>query len=395
MTAHPTASTGRSGSGGDGSSSDPSDAGSNPWSGSGQGPGTDPGGGSARAYWRGIRTVVGLEIRQRLRARGWLILLGIWFFVIAVVFVLAAMATGMVPGGGAVLFDLVVFFVLFFGLLVAPALSANAVNGDRAGGTLAILQITLLSPGQILAGKFLASWLASLGFLIAGAPFIIGALAFGGVNFAVAAVSLLMLAFELGVVCAIGVGISTLANRPLFSIVVTYMVVAGLAIGTLVGFGLSTTLTKDTVDASYPVYQEGPPSPTGPSYTCSRDRELTEVYRTDRVAWMLAANPFVIVADAVPYAAPFPELAYLDGQEPQARGLMATISDLVRSAQAGPEYSTPCLTGVNTEANAPDQMPQWPLGVGLQLVLAGGLVFLARRRLRTPVAKLSKGTRIA
>ena len=66
------------------------------------------------------------------------------------------------------MFELVVGFVLFFGLLVAPALSANAITGDRAAGTLAILQNTLLTPGQLLWGKWLAAWVASLAFLVVG-----------------------------------------------------------------------------------------------------------------------------------------------------------------------------------------------------------------------------------
>ena len=68
------------------------------------------------------------------------------------------------------------------------------------------------------------------------------ALALGGVNPLEAFVSLLVLAIELGLVCALGVGISALAGRPLFSIVTTYMMVALLCIGTLIAFGLSMSL---------------------------------------------------------------------------------------------------------------------------------------------------------
>lgn len=127
----------------------------------------------AGSYFAGIRDVVVLELKQRLRSRGWYIMLAIWFALTAVVTFLtwagwnAGQSTWVryeVPadaglavnsGPGSLIFEVVLAFVLLFALLVAPALSANAVNGDRAGGTLAILQVTLLTPGQILWGKIL------------------------------------------------------------------------------------------------------------------------------------------------------------------------------------------------------------------------------------------------
>ena len=39
--------------------------------------------------------------------------------------------------------------------------------------------------------------------------------------------------------------------------------------------------------------------------------------------------------------------------------------------------------------------PLWPLGLGLQLLVAAGIVALGWRALRTPAGKLPKGTRVA
>lgn len=341
-------------------------------------------------YFSGIGTVVSMELRQRVRARGWYIMLGVWFLVIGIVSVLAWMVTSATGTTGPILFDLVVGFVLFFGLLVAPALSANAVNGDRSAGTLAILQVTLLKPGQILLGKFIASWVASLAFLVVSTPFILAALGFGGVGLDVAAVSLLMLAVELGVVCAIGVGISALANRPLFSIVTSYMVVAGLSIGTLIGFGLSMPMVDETAEVQQVRYGFNDAQGTMERPTCTTGTFEQTIPRTDRVAWILAANPFVVVADAVPYPSPEP------GAGPFAQqGVMAGISQAVRYAQAGPEHTVPCYNGDPVPSPPEDLAPQWPLGLAFQLLLAGGLIGLGRRRLVTPAKRLSRGTRIA
>lgn len=364
-------------------------------------------------YWDGVKTVYGLEMRQRLRSKGWYIMLAVWFIVIGIVSALAALTSGIGRddfGGvgtedvfGSTLFELVIGFVLFFGLLVAPALSANAVNGDRAGGTLAILQVTLLKPGQLLWGKWLAAWVASLGFLLVSIPFIIWALSFGSVPPLTAVVFLVMLAVELGLVCAIGLGVSALANRPLFSIVISYMLVALLAIGTLIGFGLSLQLVKDTVRANYPQwpgynYEElssaeqnaidvAPYDPNG--YTCMGPLEDRTVFRTERVAWLLAANPFVVVSDAVPRTKPADDAGF------GPTGVMSGISMSVRAAQAGPEYSEQCLGGVKNTDAVPDQVPVWPLGLAIQGVLAGVLIWRGRRRLVTPAGRLAAGTRIA
>ena len=331
----------------------------------------------------GIRSVFALEIKQRIRSRGWYILLAVWFVVIGLVAALTAANASASDGPtGPVLYELIVGFVLFFGLLLAPALSANAVNGDRAAGTLAILQVTLLRPGQILAGKWLASWVASLGFLVASVPFLLWALALGGVRPLSALVAVLMLAVELGIVCAVGVGVSALAARPLFSIVVTYMLVALLGLGTLIGFGLSATLTEGTVKANTPDYGPVGGNYTG-EYTCTGPLVDVSAVHTERVAWILAANPFVIVADATPSEA-------VDG----STGVMEGISSLVRYAQAGPEYTVTCANG-EVRPEAPDGVPIWPLGVALQVALAVLLLGLGRRRLVTPVRNLSAGTRIA
>ena len=343
----------------------------------------------ALGFLSGMRAVFRLEMKQRLRSRGWYVLLAVWFVVIGLVAVLTAVNSASDVGPpGSVLYELMVGFVLFFGLLLAPALSANAVNGDRAAGTLAIQQVTLLRPGHLLAGKWLAAWTASLAFLLLSVPFLIWALALGGVSAGTAVVSVVMLALELAVVCAIGVGISTLANRPLFSIVVSYMVVALLGLGTLIAYGLSFTLTEGTVRASMPSYAHPVFTDEGAEfdpndYTCSGPVLDYPAYHTERTTWILAANPFVIVADAIP-----------SNRDDLQRGLMEEISSSVRASQAGPEYTVPCFNG-EKQAGLPQVLPIWPLGLFLQAALAAVLVFGARRRLSTPAGRLPAGSRIA
>ncbi|WP_298251809.1 ABC transporter permease [uncultured Arthrobacter sp.] len=358
--------------------------------------------------WTAVRTVFSLEMKQRLRGRAWYWMLGVWFVVIGFIFVLGTAFLGTMDNEGGILFDLVVGFVLFFGLLVAPGLSANAVNGDRAGGTLAILQVTLLSPGQLLLGKWLASSVGSLAFLVLSSPFIFWALALGGVDASEALVSLLMLAVELGILCAIGVGISALADRPLFSIVSTYMVVALLSIGTLIVFGLSSALVTEErmTTTSYYDYPESAYRDDGmfdedAELECITQTYTTPVAHTEYVAWLLAANPFVVVADAVPYSLPDePPADALPGPygptgDYYSPGVMEMASQLVRAAQAGPDLDVTCEEAAAALRPLPQEVPIWPLGLGIQLALAGVLLLLGRRRLTMPARRLAKGTRIA
>ncbi|WP_407708917.1 ABC transporter permease [Arthrobacter nitrophenolicus] len=363
--------------------------------------------GNAGAYLAGIGHVVALELKQRLRSRGWYIMLAIWFVLTALVTWLTwaswnaqqaaqrAYGSYMPPGSagpGSMIFEVVLAFVLLFALLVAPALSANAVNGDRAGGTLAILQVTLLEPGQILWGKFFAAWLAALAFLVASTPFLVIGVALGGLTPGHVLVSLLMLAVEVGVVCALGVGISALAGRPLFSIVVTYLAVAGLAVGTLIAFGLGTGLAQGTVmanNAQYRAYEPLANGPVQPEYTCVGPLREQPATRTERVAWLLAMNPYVVVADAIPY----PDRVMQQGFP--TSGAIEGISQGARYALAGPEGTYPCANGVVQPTYLNQKTPLWPLGLGLQLALSGLLMLLGQRALRTPAHRLARGTRIA
>ena len=112
-----------------------------------------------------------LEFRLRIRAGRWRWLVAAWFAVLLLITALVRAAAsqpnivGDEPALGAVMFGVVVLVVLALALLVAPALAAQSVNGDRERGTLATLQVTRLSAGEIAVGKLLASWGTALVFL--------------------------------------------------------------------------------------------------------------------------------------------------------------------------------------------------------------------------------------
>lgn len=350
--------------------------------------------GPPRMSLHGIRTVAGHEFRVRLRAGRWRWLLGCWFVALAGFTALLRWAIERAdpdaPNPGVSMFGGLMLLLLGLSLLIVPALTAQSVNGDRERGVLATLQVTLLSPAEIALGKLLAAWGVSLVFLATTLPLVAWAMTQGGVGFARVAVTLLVMAVLLGVVCALAQCLSALLARTMTSAVLSYLTVFALAVGTLIVFGLSLAMTTETktVTEQIPVYDAA----TGESIP-GQTQQVTGTYsevRPERVWWLLTPNPFVILADAAPQAQP--RIDPRTGQE-LARPLdpLSEIGTSVRQARE-PDVGTPDPS----QTPPPNQPgPVWPYGLAFHLVLGAGAVALTVRRLRTPTRALPRGVRVA
>ncbi|WP_214466089.1 ABC transporter permease [Microbacterium flavescens] len=361
-----------------------------------------------------LATIFRLELTQRTRSVAWYVLLGVFACLLLLVTVLSFLAFGgLRDQQGSAVFSTIVYITLLLIVLVSPTLSGNSINGDRDAATLAPVQVTLATTGDILLGKFLAAWVTGLAFVAVSVPFLVIATLAGGANAATIAVSLAVLVIEVGVIAAIGVGLSGILARPLFSVATTYLVVASLVIGTLIGFGLlGATMRTEQVNTyrslDWEAYQ-GDDFPCMPgeepseSYPCNDEKPLecgewetyvNEVPRFDRVWWILAANPFVILADATPTT--FDRSGY-------PVDLFGQIKAGVRMAQETPEAETSydeCSPPTVEENRTPEDIigettPSWFVGLGLQVLLAAGLLWWAWARTRTPARTLPPGTRIA
>ncbi|MDQ1129226.1 ABC transporter permease [Microbacterium sp. SORGH_AS_0888] len=356
-------------------------------------------------------TVVQLELAQRVRSVAWYVLLGVFAFVMLAVTLLAFMAWSWAPEPGGGIYSTIVYVVLLLVVLVSPTVAGNAVNGDREAATLAAVQVTLASTADIVFGKLIAAWITGLGFVVVAVPFMAVAVLAGGLAPAALAVSLLVLVIEIGVFAAIGVGMSALIGRPLFSIAATYLVVAAFVIGTLVAFGLLGASLRTEV-TSHGRWSESAACGTGTSdvdcdgvpdggsggpllYQCTAWQTTSyEVPRFDRVWWILAANPFVVLADATP-------TTYNEYGTPN--DLFGQIAQGVRMAQIAPEAETwndgcdqsSWQGSPSNEERVADTTPSWSVGLGLQLVVAALFVWGAWARTRTPAKTLPPGTRVA
>lgn len=340
-------------------------------------------------------TITVLELTQRVRSVAWYVLLGVFAVILLGVTVLSFLAFGMWSGSdgpGGAIYSVIVYMVMLLVLLVAPTVAGNAVNGDRESATLAAVQVTRATTGEIVFGKLLAAWITGLAFLAVAVPFLIAATVAGGVAPVSLAVSLLVLILEIGIFAAIGVGLSALLARPLFSVASTYLVMAAFVVGTLIVFGLGGIATRTEVTTSSRWGMDYDMS--GGVVSCSPwETYTTEVPRFDRVWWALAANPFVVIADATP-------TVYDRNGYPQ--DLFGQIASGVRLAQIPPKTEVRndgCENAEqpypSTEEQTAGLAPSWFVGLGVQLVVAGLLFWGGYRRTRTPARSLPPGTRVA
>jgi ABC-2 type transport system permease protein len=161
------------------------------------------------------------------------------------------------------------------------------------------------------------------------------------------------------VVCAISLGLSALLARTITSALLSYVVVFALAVGTVVGFGLSAGV-------------------------------IGGGQATGKVWWMLAPNPFVVLADATPKLP-----AQFDDQGHEVPQPADPLGDLGRSVRQlrDPGYYYDDYIG--DPPGHPEPAPVWPSGLAVDLILGAGAVWITARRLRTPAARLPRGIRVA
>ncbi|PSL36423.1 ABC-type transport system involved in multi-copper enzyme maturation permease subunit [Labedella gwakjiensis] len=352
-------------------------------------------------FAHGVRVVVALELAQRVRGIALYVLLGLFTLLVAVTTALLWLVDSGTDNGGF-LFSTIVYFVLLLGTLLAPALSGAAINGDRDAGTLATTQVTLVSTTQIVVGTFLASWLTSLAFLVVSLPFLLSSFALGSVPAHAVVASILVLLVELAVVSAVGVGLSAVITRPLFSVAATYLVVAGLSVGTLIAFGLAGTAVQTEVRSTYIGidYETYPEEGSTEPPVCLPPEVTTyQTPRYDLVWGILAANPYVVLADAA--SGEFDA----DGNPSD---LFSQLAVGVRGAQLPPDTETvydecedygngyPIDDGYRTSEEIWNSTtPSWFVGLAAHVLIGAGLLAWGVARTRTPARRLPRGQRIA
>src|SRR5690606_33042332 len=180
------------------------------------------------------------------------------------------------------------------------------------------------------------------------------------------AVSLGLTAVLLGVICSIGLCLSAVLARTTTSGVLSYVAVFALSIGTVIAFVLGVAFTQSTE-----------------TRTTAAGTFKQTVTHPERVWWLLAPNPFIIVADAAPRT--------LDTADAGVRlDPLGAIGEVARSAR------TPGSTLVNSEGIVElGRAAVWPYGLATNVALGVIALVITIRRLRTPYVKLPKSVRVA
>jgi ABC-type transport system involved in multi-copper enzyme maturation permease subunit len=346
---------------------------------------------------RHVALVVAQEFRIRLRTGRWRWLLAVWVALLVVITALldAGLRTGYGREEddslrGVPLFGFLMCFILGVMLVISPALTSQTINGDRERGTLATLQVTRLRPAEIATGKLLAAWGVGLAALALSVPFTGYAMVRGGIEVGRMLAVYAVVALLIGTICAVSQALSSLLARSITSALLSYVVTAGLAVGTLIAFGLALPLTAEEREVRY----------EGVNYTY-----VQTIQHTDQVWWLLAPNPFVILADAAPRV---PPRATRDGLivRYESYDPLSAIGWQVRQLRMPAEYTVDIVGDVppfeyryyDEEGNRidpPDERVVWPYGLAFSVLLGGAALAVTTRRLRTPTDRLPRGIRVA
>lgn len=119
-------------------------------------------------------------------------------------------------------------------LITTPALTAGSISGERERQTLDLMLVTKMSPFSIIAGKLMSCLSLVFLMILASVPVFAIVFYFGGVSL----FSLLgMTLFMLSVSCMIGavsIFVSTLLKKTAMSMVLVYLFVGFLCVGTLI-----------------------------------------------------------------------------------------------------------------------------------------------------------------
>jgi len=328
-----------------------------------------------------IWLVVRQEFRIRLRTGRWRWLIGAWVALLAVFTVLLDLGLETGYGytrddslRGVPLFGFLMFFILGMMLVISPALTSQTINGDRERGTLATLQVTRLRPVEIAVGKLLAGWGIGLLALALSLPFTLYAMSRGGITPLRVLATYAVVAVLIGVVCAVSQALSALLARSITSALLSYITVAALSIGTIIAFSLILPFTSERVTVN---------PPQGPSFQA-------EVQHQERVWWLLAPNPFVVLADSAPRAPRHynveGDVVYVDDYDP-----LSSIGNEVRRLRQPQRF----YYYDESSIAAQESLPVWPYGLGFNVLLGIAAVALTTYRLRTPTNKLARGVRVA
>jgi len=226
-----------------------------------------------------LNPVLARELKQRMRGRHVWLVVTLYLALLAAIlrWVYVAVVREDAFGGGSSLlasatagraiFEWLLFFMLLLVCFIVPGLTAGAISGERERQTMVALQLTLLRPRSIVAGKLLASLAFVVLLIIASLPLVTVPFLVGGVALPEVVKGLWMVLVTALTLACLTLACSAVLRRTQTATVVAYGLTLGLVLGTLIIYG-----AQQIPRAS------GSPRPR---------------------PWILALNPFAATADVV------------------------------------------------------------------------------------------------
>lgn len=190
------------------------------------------------------------EMDSRMRSIFGALSISFWLLLLSGIFLIAYAANvaisnefnnGAVVNVGRIgreIFEWVLSGMIALILFLVPAFTSGAIAGERERRTLLPLQVTLLSPLSIVAGKVSAAVAFTILLLVMSTPLLAISFLVGGVTILDVVKAMFMLVLTAVLVGSIGVAISAAVKRVVSSIVLTYGAVLLMCIGTFVGLGV-------------------------------------------------------------------------------------------------------------------------------------------------------------
>jgi ABC-type transport system involved in multi-copper enzyme maturation permease subunit len=226
-----------------------------------------------------LNPVLARELKQRMRGRHVWLVVTLYLALLAVIlrWVYVAVVREDAFGGGSSLlasatagraiFEWLLFFMLLLVCFIVPGLTAGAISGERERQTMVALQLTLLRPRSIVAGKLLASLAFVVLLLVASLPLVTVPFLVGGVALPEVVKGLSMVLVTAVTLACLTLACSAVLRRTQTATVIAYGLTLGLVLGTLMIYGAQQI-----------------PRASG----SARPRP-----------WILALNPFAATADVV------------------------------------------------------------------------------------------------
>lgn len=341
----------------------------------------------------GVGAMIGRELRRRSRSVRWYVLLigyavALLIATLVAFWVSDAAAALSNSRAGAATFGVVILLALLFVLVALPPVTGSALGriGDGAA-----------SAARRIVAALAVEAVTALVLVVIALPFLVVAAVSGAVPAFAVLVSALVLLAEIWLLAAIGVAFSGLFARRRGGIGMTYLVTAVLAIGsvlvvTVVGSIVQHDIvtlaraeswgTTDSIADCDAAYAEGATDCVEDGdglLTCSAWEEHPGSRgRFDLVWWMLAPNPFVVVADAASATGGAPDdvlrLIVIGVHEARESGKTEQILD---SCTIDGQNRASTIDGVLA-----DTPGTWGWGLLAQAVIAGVLLWGAHARLR-------------